>query len=214
MLSLFLSTVLSQSTCPPVSCIRTFVFLNSSATGNPPYACRGTAVTFCCAVLNGASLQWVSEPQICTDVPFSYTSVDVDGAQRVTPNGAYRANVTSIMRAPPFSNFTSNLIFTPTESTESVTVTCGDQLSACSSTRAELAVRYVGKCVQYTNSCWLWVLIALQYITVCLRFSEPLGAYSVHITRRASELNGDFIYHHYYHHYVICHFIHIFDAVI
>ena len=213
MLLLFLSTVPSQRTCPPVSCIRRFVFLNSSATRNPPYACRGATVTFYCVVLNGASLQWVSEPQICTNVPFSYTSVDVDGAQRVTPNGAYRANVISIMRAPPFSNFTSNLIFTPTGSTESVTVTCGDQLSACSSTRAELTVRYVGKCVQYTDLCWLWVLIALEYM--CPRFSEPLGAYSVHVTRRASELNGDF-------HLssllsslsVICHFIHVFDAVV
>ena len=147
MLSLFLSTVYSQSTCPPVACIGTVVSLNPSSTQNRTYACRGAKVTFTCVVLNGASLQWVSEPEICSNVPFSFTSVDMDGELRESPSGAYRANIISIARNPPFSNFTSNLTFTPTESTDNVTVICGDQVSACSSTRNERTIRYVGKCI-------------------------------------------------------------------
>jgi len=131
--------------CTPLGCIQTRVLMNSSipSTRYPPYVCRGEGVTFCCQVFNGASLQWASEPDICTSVPISYTSGDNEGELRV--RGAYRSNLTSIVRNPPNSNFTSSLLLDTSGSMDSVTVQCGDQLSSCINTQVQTTLNITGK---------------------------------------------------------------------
>ena len=138
-----------QNECPVMSCIRTSVRLSPSSTGtrNPPYACRGENVTFTCEVVNARSLQWASEPEICRNVPFSYTPVDDEGEMRVSPSRSYQSNITFIASNPPYSNFSSVLTFTPPGPVDNVTVVCGDQLSSCTSTQNESTVNYAGKCV-------------------------------------------------------------------
>ena len=138
--------------CTPPPCIRTSVQLSSNAISgqSPPYGCRGKTLTFVCEVINGISLQWVSEPDICRSVPIRYTPANEEG----DTNGSgslYRSHLMSVVRNPPFSNFSSNLTFTPNASVNSVTVQCGDQLSSCSNTEAESTVTITGKCIVLTS---------------------------------------------------------------
>ena len=141
--------IVTQSECPTMSCIRTSVRLSPSSTGarNPPYACRDEDVTFTCEVINARSLQWASEPDICRNVPFSYTPVDDEGETRVSPSGSFQSNITFISSRPPYSNFSSVLTFTPPGPVDNVTVVCGDQLSSCTSTQDENTINYAGKCI-------------------------------------------------------------------
>lgn len=140
-------------TCTPLGCIQTHVLLNSNipSTRRPPYACRRERVTFSCQVLNGASLQWASEPDICASVPISYTSGDIQGELRV--RGAYQSNLTSIVRNPPNSNFTSSLLLDTRGSMDSVTVQCGDQLSSCISTQVQNIISITGKYIYVCVCC-------------------------------------------------------------
>ena len=132
----------ARTQCTPLDCIRTSVFMNSSTlTRNPPYACRGIEVRFECEVENGASLQWASEPAICSTMPLSYTSRAVEGA--VEERAGYRSYLTSIQPNPPYSNFTSSLTFTPHGS--NVTIQCGDQLSSCTTTQDRNTIYITGK---------------------------------------------------------------------
>ena len=134
----------TQGVCTPISCI-TSVHLNSTATSTRDlqYACRGEQLTFTCEVMNAASLQWVSEPDILCNNTISYTAGDNEGERRI--KGFYQSYLISVARNPPNSNFTSNLTFIPPQSMDSVTVICGNQLSVCSSTEAERTVRITGK---------------------------------------------------------------------
>ena len=141
------STVQGQNMCTPPPCVRTTVFLTSNATRtrDPPYVCRGETVTFTCQVINGISLQWVSEPDICRSTPIRYTTAENEGD--LGSGGNYQSYLISVERGPPFSNFSSNLTFTPNASVNSVTVQCGDQLSSCSNTEDESHLSIAGKCV-------------------------------------------------------------------
>jgi len=143
-LSFLLPSARAQ-TCTPLGCIQTYVLMNSSipSTRDPPYACRGERVTYFCQVLNGASLQWASEPDICTSVPISYTSGDNEGELRL--RGAYQSNLTSVVRNPPNSNFTSSLLLDTSGSMDSVTVVCGDQISSCISVQNQSVISITGK---------------------------------------------------------------------
>ena len=137
----------AQNVCTPPPCVRTSVQLSSNAaiTQGPPYACRGDELTFTCQVMNGAGLQWVNEPEICRSLPVGYTTLNSGGDME--RRGSYQSYLISVVRNPPFSNFTSNLTFTPNASVDSVTVQCGDQLSSCSDREAETTVIITGKCV-------------------------------------------------------------------
>ena len=142
---LIFSAVHTQVVCTPRSCI-TSVHLNSTITStrNPQYACRGEQLTLTCGVTNAVSLQWASEPDILCNSTISYTAGDDEGERRI--KGSYQSYLVSVARDPPFSNFTSNLTFTPSESVNSVTVVCGNQLSLCSGTEAERIIMITGKC--------------------------------------------------------------------
>ena len=140
----------TQGVCAPSSCIgtisvdlRTSVFLNSTATRDPPYACRGEEITFSCEVMNGISLQWVSEPDIPCNRPLGYTVGDDEGKTRT--RGSYQSRLTSVVRNPLNYYLNSLLTFTPPRSTDSVTVVCGDQLSLCSNTETERTLNITGK---------------------------------------------------------------------
>lgn len=137
----------AQNVCMPPPCVRTSVQLNSNAaiTQGLPYACRGDELTFTCQVMNGAGLQWVNEPEICRSLPVGYTTASREGD--VVRGSSYQSYLISVARAPPFSNFSSNLTFTPNASVNSVTVQCGDQLSSCSNTEDESDLSIAGKCV-------------------------------------------------------------------
>ena len=132
--------------CTPPPCVRASVRLSSNATSirDPPYICRDEGVTFFCDVFSGVSLQWVFEPDVCRNLPIRYTSANSEGDPGT--RGSIQSQLTSVIRAPPFSNFSSNLTFTPNASVNSVTVQCGDQLSSCSNTEAESTISITGKC--------------------------------------------------------------------
>ena len=129
-------------------CSKTSVFLSltTASTRNPPYACRGESVTFHCEVVNGASLQWVSEPDICRNLPVSFTSSDNEGEEitRDFHTYMYHSRLLSLAQNPPTSNFSSVLTFTPNTS---ITVICGDQLSSCGRTENESTLPITGKCM-------------------------------------------------------------------
>ena len=133
--------------CIPVSCPRTSVFLNSTTASarDPPYACHGEELVFRCEVVNGVTLNWVSEPDIPCDNPISYTPGDDVGETRM--RGLYQSNLTFVAPRPPNSNLSSVLTFTPPGNVSSVTVVCGDQLPFCTGTEAETTLRITGKCV-------------------------------------------------------------------
>ena len=137
----------AQNVCMPPPCVRTSVQLNSNAaiTQGLPYACRGDELTFTCQVMNGAGLQWVNEPEICRSLPVGYTTASREGD--VVRGSSYQSYLISVARAPPFSNFSSNLTFTANPPANNVTVQCGDQLSSCSDREAETTVIITGKCV-------------------------------------------------------------------
>ena len=137
----------AQNVCIPPPCVQTSVQLSSNAAiaQGLPYACRGDKLTFTCQVINGAGLQWVNEPEICRSLPVGYTPVNSEGD--VVRGSSYQSYLISVARNPPFSNFTSNLTFTPNASVNSVTVQCGDQLSACSNTEDGSYLSIAGKCV-------------------------------------------------------------------
>ena len=141
----FLNTVHTESVCTPVSC-ETRVYLSSTtaSTRDPPYACRGEELVFYCAVLNGASLQWASEPDIPCNRSLGYTMGDDMGQTRT--RGPYQSRLTSVIRNPPNLQLSSVLTFTPSASVDNVTVVCGDQLSLCSSTKQESTLNITGKC--------------------------------------------------------------------
>ena len=137
----------AQNVCTPPPCVRTSVQLSSNATiaQGLSYACRGDKLTFTCHVMNGAGLQWVNEPEICRSLPVGYTPVNSEGD--VVTGGSYQSYLISVTRDPPFSNFSSNLTFTPNASVDNVTVQCGDQLSSCSDTQTGITVNITGKCL-------------------------------------------------------------------
>ena len=128
-----------------MSCSRTSVHLGPSSVGarDPPYACRSEEVTFFCQVINGVILQWASEPDIPCDNPMSFTAADNEGEIRAV--GSYQSRLISIVRNPPYSNFSSVLTFIPPQFVNNVTVQCGEQLPFCSSTEAESTVNFAGK---------------------------------------------------------------------
>ena len=128
-----------------MSCYRTSFHLSPSSIGTrgPPYACRGENVTFICEVVNGRTLQWASEPNIPCELPTTYTAGDDAGEIRAV--GSYRSHLLSVARAPPYSNFSLDLTVISPQFVNSVTVQCGDQLSACSNTEAESTVNITGK---------------------------------------------------------------------
>ena len=111
---------------------------------NPPFFCRAEQMKFTCEVQNGVSLLWASEPDICCGTSIAYATSDVVGETR--RRGNYQANLTHIERHLPFSNFSSDLV-TTSVSGNSVTVSCGDQLSFCSSHAAKTTVNITSKCV-------------------------------------------------------------------
>ena len=133
--------------CDPPPCVRRSVHLSSNASSirDPPYICRGEGLTFTCHIVNGAGLQWVSEPDICRSTPIRYTTAENEGD--LGSGGNYQSYLISVVRGPPFSNFSSNLTFTPPRSVNNVTVVCGDQLSLCSSTEDEYTLNITGKCI-------------------------------------------------------------------
>ena len=143
---ILLSAVHTQDVCTPLLCARTSVFLtsNTTSTRDPPYACRGEKLSFSCEVVRGVTLQWASEPDICRDMPISYTSGDDEGETRRI--GSYQSSLVSVSPDAQNSNFSSVLRFSPNETMDSVTVVCGNQLPFCSSTEAELTLRITGKC--------------------------------------------------------------------
>ena len=145
------STVHMHGVCAPSSCTgtsaarTTSVVLRTTITRDPPYACREEELTFNCDVLNGVILQWVSKPDIPCDHSFSFTTGHVVGETR--ENDLYQSHLVSVSRAPPNSNFSSNLTFAPPQSVNSVTVHCGNELSLCSSTEDEYTLNITGKCI-------------------------------------------------------------------
>ena len=130
--------------CIPPPCVRTSVQLSSNAANRQGlhYACPGDELTFTCQVFNGAGLQWVNEPKICRSLPVGYTTANREGEMQ--SGSFYQSYLISVVRNPPFSNFSSNLTFTANAS--NVTVQCGDQLSSCSDTEAESSIIITGKC--------------------------------------------------------------------
>jgi len=134
----------------PLTCIRTSAVLTSnvSTTRNPPYACRGEQLFYMCEVINGLTLQWASEPNICRNMPISFTTGDDDGEIRQID--IFESRLISAARAPPSSNFTSVFTFTPPPSVNNVTVVCGNQLSFCTSTEDQLTIGITGKCNTFT----------------------------------------------------------------
>ena len=143
----FISAVCTQNECAPVDCVKTSVVLNCMTTTmrDPPYACRNEELRFNCEVVNGASLQWASEPEICRSVPISFASSDNEGEPR--RRGSFQSNLTSVIANPPNSNFSSVLTYSPPGNVNSVMVVCGDQLSSCSSTEDEITLTITGKCM-------------------------------------------------------------------
>lgn len=142
----FVPAVHTHGACAPSSCRRTSagrtsVVLNLSSTWDRPYACRGEEMTFSCEVMNGASLQWASEPDIPCNMPLGYTTGDDEGETRT--RGAYQSRLTHSLN----SYLSSVLTFTPPGSVNSVTVHCGDQLALCSSTEDEHTLTITGKCI-------------------------------------------------------------------
>ena len=137
----------AQNVCPQPPCVRTSVQLSSNAAiaQGLPYACRGDELTFTCQVMNGAGLQWVNEPEICRSLPVGYTTANSEG--NMEKGSSYQSYLISVVRNPPFSNFSSNLTFTANPPANNVTVQCGDQLSSCSNTEDEITVIITGKCV-------------------------------------------------------------------
>ena len=136
------------SECPPIpSCTRTSVELIPDTVNeqSSPYTCRGHQVTYKCDVTFGPSLEWASEPDICRDLPLSFTAFDAEGENRTS--GPYQARLLFVARNPPFSNFSSILTFYPNASVDAITIICGDQLSSCSSTKAESTLTIAGKCM-------------------------------------------------------------------
>ena len=129
--------------CAPSSC--TSVILSP----DPPYACRDKELTLNCEVINGFSLQWVSEPDIPCNRRLIYTTGDDIGETRT--RGSYRSNLTSVTRNPLNPYLSSVLTFTPTGSMDSVTVVCGHQLSQCPGTEAKRTLNITGKCMLYRN---------------------------------------------------------------
>lgn len=154
----FCNTACAQSVCTPVSC-ETRVYLSSSTASkrDPPYACRGEELVFHCAVVNGASLQWASEPDIPCNRSLGYTMGDDEGEIRT--RGPYQSRLTSVTRNSPNLQLSSVLTFIPSASVDNVTVVCGDQLSLCSSTKEESTINIAGECtcnmqkVNYTPRC-------------------------------------------------------------
>ena len=124
--------------------LRTSVVLRSTITRDPPYACRDEELTFICDVVNGVILQWVSKPDIPCDNPLSFTTGDDVGQTRA--RGSYRSYLVSVTGDSPYSNVSSALTLTPPQLVNSVTVTCGDQLSQCPSAEAKHTVNITGKC--------------------------------------------------------------------
>lgn len=120
----------------------TNVVLTSDAV-NPLYVCRGQKVTLNCEVTNGASLDWASEPNICPNLPISYTAFNNAGHSQT--RGSYQSYLISVARNPPNSNFTSNFTFTANESVNNLTVQCGNQLSSCTEQKHKLII--AGKCM-------------------------------------------------------------------
>ena len=145
-----LSAAPTQNVCTPVSCTETSVYLNSTTANrrDSPYACRGEQLVFHCEVVNGAGIQWASEPDISCKDPLSFTTYNSDGDHK--ERLFYQSYLVSVARDPPSSNFTSNLTFTPPPSVNSVTVVCGNQLPFCTSTAAEFTLSITGKCC-YSN---------------------------------------------------------------
>ena len=149
--SFFLPPVRIQGVCAPSSCtttsasMRASVVLNSTSKRDPPYACHGEEMTFSCEVINGFSLQWASEPDIPCNRPLGYTIGDDEGETRT--RGSYQCRLISVIRNPPNLYLSSVFTFTPPESTDNVTVVCGDQLSLCSNTEAEHTFNVTGKCI-------------------------------------------------------------------
>ena len=153
----FLPAVQSQGVCAPSSCtttsasMRASVVLNSTSKHDPPYACRGEEMTFSCELMNGVSLQWVSEPDIPCDRPIGYTIGDDEGETRT--RGSYQSRLTSVVQSPLNSYLSSVFKFTPPGSMNNITVVCGDQLSLCNSAEAERTLSIIGKCMLYIFAC-------------------------------------------------------------
>ena len=145
-------SLLSAAHTPGMCTTGSSVSLKSAtaSTRDPPYACRGEGLVFNCTVKNGASIQWASEPDISCDNPLSFTTADSDGNHK--ERGSYQSYLVSVARGLPFSNFTSNLTFTPPESVNNVTVVCGDQLSSYSITKDESTLSIIGKCC-FNSTC-------------------------------------------------------------
>ena len=74
-----LSAAPTQNVCTPVSCTETSVYLNSTTANrrDPPYACRGEKLVFHCEVVNGAGIQWASEPDISCKEPLTLQHIIV-----------------------------------------------------------------------------------------------------------------------------------------
>ena len=88
-------------------------------------------------------MELVIEPDIRRSIPVGYAAANSEGDRY--KEGSYQSYL--VERAPPFSNFSSNLTFTSNLSVNHITVQCGDQLSSCSNTEAESTVSITGKCV-------------------------------------------------------------------
>ena len=144
----------AQNRCPPVltSCISTSVDLGLVTVSghNPLYGCHGEEVEFQCEVTNGASLEWVSEPDICRNHPISYTGFSRAG--QIRTRGSYRSQLVSVARDPPNTNFSSVLMFIPSSSVNSVTVVCGDKLSSCRKTEKKRTLAITGKYLIILNA--------------------------------------------------------------
>ena len=126
---------------------KTSAVLSLTNTRHSQYACRNEEVTFNCDVINGISLQWVSEPHIPCDVPISYAIGDVEGETRT--RDSHQSHLVSVTRNPLNSSISSNLTFTANGSVNSVTVVCGDQLQLCNSAEDEWTLNITGKCMLF-----------------------------------------------------------------
>ena len=155
-----LSAAHTPNVCSPATCTRTSVFLSSitASTRDPPYACRGEQLVFSCEVVNAVTLHWASKPNLTCEIPLSYTPSDIEGARK-DRGGFYQSHLVSVAPNPPHSNFSSVLKFTPPGSMNNVTVVCGDRLSSCSSTEAEITLSITGKCC-FNLTCFLCSLNA------------------------------------------------------
>ena len=126
---------------------KTSAVLSLTNTRHSQYACCNEEVTFNCDVINGISLQWVSEPHIPCDVPISYSIGDVEGETKT--RGSYQSHLVSVTRNPLNSSISSNLTFTANGSVNSVTVVCGDQLQLCNSAEDKRTLNITGKCMLF-----------------------------------------------------------------